>query len=269
MDASANVLAATCVSASPLTAAPIVYLPFSLHAMDVARPLVGWLGKMQAPVMHSTSSLQCSPFAHGDLQDPPQSRPISSPSLSPLKQLTQTPVMHISLWQSVPLEQLSPSGHRVQCSPPQSTPVSSPSCTPFVHEKQTPRGGLLRAIVETSSSSTSTSETWHCAPAMQSELRQQRPPSPQAIPTELHNSPPQSTSVSWASLIPLVHSSTAEYARHNPEGVSHLPVAQSRSPSHAASIPHLKTHVGPPQSVPVSSPSRRPFEHDTQVAATS
>ena len=97
MAATVNEVATICVSPSPLTFALIEYWPLLLHWTAVAKPALGWSGKEQMPVTQSSSSLQCSPVKHDDVQDPPQSRPSSSPSLAPLKQLAHSPAVHISL----------------------------------------------------------------------------------------------------------------------------------------------------------------------------
>ena len=74
--------------------------------------------EQSVPTMQGWPSLQA-------LQSgPPQSTPVSLPSLIPLEQLAQKPPTHRLLLQSDAILQAWPSLQGLQLGPPQSTPVS-------------------------------------------------------------------------------------------------------------------------------------------------
>ena len=88
------------------------------------------------------------------------------------------------------------------------------------------------------------------------------------MPTERHSGPPQSIDVSCVSCKPLLHTSVAVSARQRLVAESQRPVVQSEFNPQALPIGQRVTHVLPPQSMPVSSPSNTPLLHDTQVLVT-
>ena len=89
------------------------------------------------PVWQSLFVEQPLPDEHLFGQEPPQSIPVSVPSLTPLAQLVggvpQTPFVHVNpVWQSVLEVQPWPDEHLLGQFPPQSIPVSNPFFWPSV-----------------------------------------------------------------------------------------------------------------------------------------
>jgi hypothetical protein len=158
---------------------------------------------------------------------PPQSIAVSKPFFTPSVQLgsRQIPPEHTPEVQSRPFEQPSVGAQAGHVPPPQSGPVSPPFRTPSWHVG-----------------------VWHVPLAPQTPDWQSSPeshafPSPQPLQT-----PPQSTSVSFASRA-LLRQVTG---RQTPP--SQIAEAQSALTAQPNPSPHFP-HVAPPQSMSVSVPS--------------
>eukprot|EP01052_Picozoa_sp_SAG31_P021399 SAG31_NODE_1653_length_7624_cov_3.068970_1_plen_224_part_10 len=137
---------------------------------------------------------------------PPQSGPVSPPSVMLLKHDEQTPLVHCPLEQSASRTQCDPSAQGLQNDPPQSALVSSPFRFSSKQLTQIPA---------------------NCASAVDAAAAKQYPLSQSAstlhgdplahdLPTVVHNEPPQSRPVSVLSCTPLLHNSSAVSALHRP-----------------------------------------------------
>ena len=158
----------------------------SLHVVDGKG--AAHVPSAQLPLEQSRASLHPWPSAHVCAHDPPQFKPVSSPSRKLLKQSTQALSRQLPLAQSPCTMQNEPSSQVLQRLPPQSTSVSNPSLTPFWQEKQ-PDGPQKPVFAQSSSalqpqSSALTSHVSH------------------SLPTERHSTPPPSLHVSYCPIAP-------------------------------------------------------------------
>ena len=135
-------------------------------------------------VEQSPSAAQGTPIAHVAAQvAPPQSGPVSTPSLTPFEQEVHLLASHCVLVQSLACRQSRPSKHGVQVPPPQSTSVSALF---LVLSAQLTQTGVPAVVSQ--------------MPLAQSALAAHSLVSAHGRPMLTHCEPPHSTSVSISPL---------------------------------------------------------------------
>jgi hypothetical protein len=204
------------------------------------------------PVEQSPSAAQGTPIAQVAAQvAPPQSGPVSTPSVTPFEQEVHALASHCLLVQSLACRQSRPSKHGVQVPPPQSTSVSALFLRLSAQLTQT---GVPAVVSQ--------------MPLSQSALAVHSLVSAHGRPMLTHCGPPQSTSVSISPLAASVQVSDGVSSRHLLVPLSHLPVEQSLSAPQSWPTMHLP-HSAPPQSTSVSADtaSLTPLEQEVQTRA--
>lgn len=213
---------------------------------------------MQSEDLQSSDEAQLSPSSHGSQPPPPQSTPVSVPSLSSFEHDVHKPAVHCPLAQSPSTTHICAARsvvalvHKMprerHTSPPQFLSVSWLSCTLLLHCSNCVSTRHVKEVAL----------HW---PVTQSSSPRHREP----IVHFCEHAPPQSMSASLPSLSWFVQLTQTRPA----SPVWQLPLEQSAPVMQREPSTHAEQALlAPPQSTPVSSPFCSPSVHDTQIDAS-